>query len=429
MLRIDKLSYSYGDKRVLEEIDLYIEEGEFIGIIGPNGSGKSTLLKNISNFLKPEAGAIYLNHRILNDYSAIELARQLAVVPQDTYINYNFSVYDLVMMGRNPYQDRWGRVSQEDKEIVREAMELTDILDFKDKGINQLSGGERQRVIIARALAQKPQILLLDEPTASLDINYQQEIFDLLANLNKELGITIIVVSHDLNLSSQYCSKLILLYKRKINKIGNPEEVLTADNIAEVYQTEVMVEKNPLTDRPYIIMIPDRKTRLEQNRAFHPQKEGNSLKIHVICGGGTGRKLLGLLFQEGFQVSCGVLNQGDADWETAHKYGFKIIEIPPFSAIDFQSLQYNLQLIKEANVVIVSDVPFGPGNLASLEQLTEIKDKKVLLLTGRGIKNRDHTGGQAQKYWDKLIKQENTILINRTAKVFEVIKELRNKTL
>jgi iron complex transport system ATP-binding protein len=421
MLRIDKLSYSYGDKRVLEEIDLYIEEGEFIGIIGPNGSGKSTLLKNISNFLKPEAGAIYLNHRILNDYSAIELARQLAVVPQDTYINYNFSVYDLVMMGRNPYQDRWGRVAREDMKVVREAMEKTDIMDFKDKGINQLSGGERQRVIIARALAQKPEILLLDEPTASLDINYQQEIFDLLANLNKELGITIIVVSHDLNLSSQYCSKLILLYKGKINKIGNPEEVLTADNIAEVYQTEVMVEKNPLTDRPYIIMIPDRRARFRNTETgFHSREKEHPVKVHVICGGGTGRKLLGLLFQEGFQVSCGVLNQGDADWETARKLGIEVAEAPPFSPIDKKGLQHNRKLLNKADLIIMTDVPFGNGNLENLTQVLEQDAQKTILYNKRNIDERDFTDGIASGYWKLLLEKKNTI----TVKTFMELKKV-----
>ncbi len=422
MLRIEKLVYSYGNKRVLERIDLFISEQEFIGIIGPNGSGKSTLLKNISNFLQPQSGNVYLNHRMLNDYSAVELARQLAVVPQDTFVNYNFSVYDLVMMGRNPYQNRWGKVSQEDKEIVNEIMKLTDIICFKDKGINQLSGGERQRVIIARALAQKPRVLLLDEPTASLDINYQQEIFDILANLNRELEITIVVVSHDLNLSSQYCSKLVLLNKGRINKIGSPEEVLTMSNIEEVYQTEVVVEKNPLTDRPFIIMVPDRKKRIRDTKTgFNDFKNKQAINIHVICGGGIGRELLSLLHHEGYQVSCGVLNQGDADWEIARKLGMEIAEAPPFSPINKKGLEDNQLLLNKAGLIIVADIPFGNGNLANLTQILEIDNKEIVLHNKRDISKRDFTGGAAAKYWKSLLEKKNTTQIRTIQEIKEFL--------
>ncbi|MFW6270703.1 MAG: ABC transporter ATP-binding protein, partial [Bacillota bacterium] len=199
MIKADKLNYSYQqNKKILKNINFAITRKQFVGLIGPNGCGKSTLLKNISNILKPESGTVYLNKKLLNEYNSKDLAQKMAVVPQETYINFNFTVYDLIMMGRNPYQDRWGKVKKRDKKIIREAMNLTDTYHFKDKMVNTLSGGEKQRVIIARALAQKPRILLLDEPTASLDINYQGEIYDLLSYLNKELDLTILSVSHDL---------------------------------------------------------------------------------------------------------------------------------------------------------------------------------------------------------------------------------------
>lgn len=262
MIKIEGLHFSYGDKRVLKEINLYLTRGDFIGIIGPNGSGKSTFLKTLSGYLPADKGVIYLDNYLLNKVSNEDLARIMAVVPQDTNVDYNFKVYDLIMMGRRPYQNRWGMVSEQDREIVSEVMEMTDTQGFSQENINKLSGGERQRVIIARALAQEPDILLLDEPTASLDINYQGEIFDLLAKLNRYRGITIILVSHDLNLSGQYCDRLILLKDGQVYKTGIPTEVLRSETIAEVYQSDVIIEENPFTGKPYLIMVPggDRKS-------------------------------------------------------------------------------------------------------------------------------------------------------------------------
>ncbi|MFW5788226.1 MAG: ABC transporter ATP-binding protein, partial [Halanaerobiales bacterium] len=294
MLEIENLKFGYKNKEVLKNINLYIKHRDFLGIIGPNGSGKSTLLKNISRIVCPNKGVVYLDDRLLQEYNNRDLAKKMAVVPQDTTLNFNFNVYDIIMMGRNPYQNRWGNISEEDKKVVKEAMCLTDTYFLRDKNINNLSGGERQRVIIARALAQKPDLLLLDEPTSSLDINYQGEIFDLLTDLNQNLDLTIIVVSHDLNLSSQYCDELILLYEGEIFEAGTPEEVLTPQNIKAVYKTEVIIKENPLTDRPYVTLIP----RDYQQKCNLP---GHKERIHVIAGGGAGKELLKLLHRNGYR--------------------------------------------------------------------------------------------------------------------------------
>ncbi len=394
LLEIDKLTFSYQQKKILKAIELFVIEREFIGIIGPNGSGKSTLLKNISRIITPETGFIYLDRQLLNQYSNNQLARLMAVVPQDTSVNYNFTVYDLVMMGRSPYQDRWGRISPGDREIVREALELTETIQFSDRDINELSGGERQRVIIARALAQRPQLLLLDEPTASLDINYQREIFDLLTRLNQELGLTVLVVSHDLNLSSQYCNKLVLLREGEIYKTGTPGEVMTSENIRAVYQTEVIIKNNPLTDRPYIILMPKGEV---------VRRNGRHKKVHLICGGGSGKELIEYLAEQGYQLSCGVLNKGDSDWEVARRLKVELVEIPPFSPIDQESLTLNQRLIAESDLVIVSSTPFGHGNLANLEMLVGFKNKKIVLFNRPAIQQRDYTGGLAREYWNLLL--------------------------
>ncbi len=416
MIKIQDLDFSYGNLKILKKINIDVEKNEFVGIIGPNGSGKSTLLKNISNILKPESGLIYLDYKLLNKYKPRELARQMAVVPQETLINFNFNVYDLIMMGRNPYQDRWGRITEEDKRIVDEALKLTDTDKFKLKKVNELSGGERQRVIIARALAQKPEILLLDEPTSSLDINYQGEIFDLLSYLNKELNITIITVSHDLNLTGQYCDRIILIQGGSVFTSGTPDEVLTADNIGKVYKTEVIIKESPLTGRPYVTLIPRSYNRIKNRE--------KNITIHLVCGGGTGKELMDKLYGEGFNLTCGVLNQGDADWELAKRLNLETVEIPPFVPIEKEKLQENRDLMEKADIILVCDTPFGYGNLGNLRLVANLKDKDVILYEKRNFAERDYTDGLACEYWNQIIKKENTFKTSRIQDLIQIINKL-----
>ncbi len=422
MLKAENLSFSYqSGSRILKELNIIVESGEFTGIIGPNGSGKSTFIKNICNLFHPDSGVIYLNSRRLNQMSAGELARSMAVVPQETNISFNFTVYDLIMMGRNPYQDRWGRIDDEDRKKVEEAMRLTDVRDFRDKTIDQLSGGERQRVIIARALAQSPEILLLDEPTSSLDINYQGEIFDLLSYLNRERDLTIIVVSHDLNLSGQYCQRLILLKDGRVYTSGSPGEVLTEDNINEVYEARVIVEDNQLTGRPFISIMP-------REQGDYLEKLEGAGRVHVICGGGNAQKLLQRLYHCGFKVSCGILNQGDSDWDLARRLGFEIVDIPPFAYIEEEDLSKNRERLSECEVILVADLPFGHGNAGNLLQLQEVEDKEIIFLQRRSIEERDYTDGKAAAVWESLISRDNTHTVSDVEEMIERTSQLITET-
>ncbi|MGM0549182.1 MAG: ABC transporter ATP-binding protein [Bacillota bacterium] len=420
MLKTNNIKFSYAQEKILKGIDLQIKKGSFVGIIGPNASGKSTLLKNISKSLKSDSGLVYLDRKLLNDYDSLELAKKMAVVPQNTEVNFNFNVYDIIMMGRHPYQKRWSRLSKEDKKIVKEAMEVTHTLKLKNKLINELSGGERQRVIIARALAQKPDILLLDEPTSSLDINYQGEIYDLLNYLNQEFEITIITVSHDLNLTALYCEELILLKDGKIFAVGSANEVLTEKNIKAVYQAEVLIKKNPLSEKPFVTILPKSNFKKFEK----PKKD---FKIHVIAGGGTAKKFLYQLESLGYDLSIGVLNIGDADWQAAKELGVKIVEAPPFIDISKKEIVQNKKLITEADLIILSDLPFGHGNLANLEVLTTVPNKNKILFNNLSIDERDYMGGAAKKVWNKLIKEdENIILLKNKDNLVSEIKKLEN---
>ena len=405
MIKAENIKFSYSKNEIiLKGIDMEINRGEFVGIIGPNASGKSTLLKNISKSLTADSGTVLLEDRFLNKYSNAELAKKMAVVPQNTEINFNFSVYDIIMMGRHPYQKKWSNTSEKDKKVLKEVMELTDTWKLRNKSINDLSGGEKQRVIIARALAQKPEILLLDEPTSSLDINYQGEIYDLLKYLNQKLGLTIITVSHDLNLTAQYCQKLILLKRGKVYSAGSANSVLTEKNIKAVYNAEVMIRKNPLSDRPFITLIPKNNV----GKKVGPKKD---LKIHVLGGGGTAQNFLHKLDQKGYQLSIGVLNIGDADWQTAKELNLEIVEAPPFVDISQKEIDKNKKMIKKADLIILSDLPFGHGNLANLKILLDFPEKKKILLTNIEIKKRDYIKGKAENIWNKLLEVDNNIIL------------------
>ena len=252
---IEDLSFKYDTDEVLKNIDLEIPRGSFVSILGPNGSGKTTLLKNICNILKPNNGKILINNREVSNYKYKELAKIIAVVHQNSDIQFDFSVFDIVLMGRFPYTSRFKGENSKDVEIAKEAMINTGTWELREKGINEISGGERQRVMIARALAQEPEILILDEPISNLDIKYQVGILELCKRLNKEKGLTIIMTLHDINLAGRYSDYLILLDKGRIKIMDVPEKVLTKENISNVYGIKVDILKRNGDKTPYIIPV------------------------------------------------------------------------------------------------------------------------------------------------------------------------------
>jgi len=255
IIEVHNLSYKYINEWVLSNINFDVIRGEILGIVGPNGSGKSTMLKLLSGVLKPVEGEILLLGRPLTELKHKAISRIIGVVPQNTVVGFPFTAQEIVLMGRAPHLSMFQMESQKDYKMVEQAMQYTNSLEFADRKINELSGGERQRVIIARALAQEPKIILLDEPTAHLDLKYQVEIFDLVRQLNQESQMTVVVVSHDLNLAGGYCDRLILLKNGEVYEIGSPKKILTEENIKAVYDAEVLVSPNPLTGSPHITLV------------------------------------------------------------------------------------------------------------------------------------------------------------------------------
>jgi iron complex transport system ATP-binding protein len=254
LLEIKKVCGGYNKKNVLHDISFNVKNNDFLGIIGPNGSGKSTLLKLLSRVLVPSQGTVLFEQKDLSKLDLKSLFKRVAFVPQDTLINFSYSVWEIVLMGRIPHLNRLQLETKKDFLIAKKALSLTDALYLKEKKIDQLSAGERQRVIIAKALAQEPSLLFLDEPTSHLDIGHQMQILKLLKKLNQQMKLTIVMVLHDLNLASEYCNRLILLNKGEIYQEGTSIEVLNVQNIETVYKTKVVVQKNPISGNPNIIL-------------------------------------------------------------------------------------------------------------------------------------------------------------------------------
>ncbi len=257
-VELREVSAGYNGTPVLSNISLKVKEGEFLGIIGPNGAGKSTLLRVIAGTLTPSKGEVFINEKRMRKYRRKELAKIEGVVPQQSFFSLPFKCFDIVLMGRFPYVG-W-REKHEDYEIATRAMKLTETYESKDRLIQEVSGGELQRVRIARALAQEPEILLLDEPTAHLDIHHEIGIFEILKRLNQverssPQGLTVIITSHDLNTVGAYAKVLALLKNGEIVKLGAPGEVLEKSLIEEVYHARVIIKEHPATHTPLIIPI------------------------------------------------------------------------------------------------------------------------------------------------------------------------------
>lgn len=268
--RLDGVAFSYGPRRgpaegrtdgwALRGLTCEVREGEILGIIGPNGSGKSTLLKLLGAILPPHRGAIYLGNRSLDSIMRQELARLVAYVPQSSAVAFPFTLAEFVLMGRFPHRRSDGVMSwlgwetEEDLRAAEQAMEAMEILPLANRAVGDVSGGERQRAVIARALAQEPRILLLDEPTVFLDLRHQLDICAIVRRLNREQGLTVVWVSHDLNLAAQHCDRLLLLQDGALARVGTPSAVLQPDVIESVYRCPVLVDRHPVSGAPRVTL-------------------------------------------------------------------------------------------------------------------------------------------------------------------------------
>lgn len=252
------LSFSYGKRDALCAVDLHVEPGEVVGVLGPNGSGKSTLIRVLSGVLPGYAGSATLEGREVREIGRRELAREMAVVQQEPGFSFAFTALEIVLMGRHPHLAGLAFESERDIELARTSLELCGAGALASRPIHELSSGERQRVVFARALAQQPRALLLDEPASFLDIRHQVELYDTVRRLVADSGCSVLTVLHDLNLAAEYCDRIYLLREGRVAARGQTEEVFTYANLKRVFETEVYVDTNALTGRMLVVPLPGR---------------------------------------------------------------------------------------------------------------------------------------------------------------------------
>ena len=255
LLEAQQVTFTYGSEAVLRELTLALAPGELLGVLGPNGSGKTTLVRLLSGVLAPTSGSVQLAGQPLARLGRREVARRLAVVPQDPTLDFPFTALEVVLMGRSPHLSALGFPRAHDLAVARAAMARLDVAGFEHRPLERLSGGERQRVLLARAIAQDPQVLLLDEPTTHLDLRHQTGIYDVVHALRRERGTAVLSVLHDPNLAALYCDRLVLLAGGGIARQGSAREVLTPEALRAAYGTDVHVGVHPLSGGPIVLPV------------------------------------------------------------------------------------------------------------------------------------------------------------------------------
>jgi iron complex transport system ATP-binding protein len=263
ILDIKDISLDFRDKSILLDLSFSVSGGEFFVIIGPNGAGKTSLLKVLAGLQKPDQGSVIVKGKNISQYRRRNLSQIMAIVPQQIEVGFPFTVADTVVMGRSPHLGILGMEGENDFYIAGEAMKFTEVAHLADRKLYQLSGGELQRVIIARAICQQPEIILLDEPTTALDPAHQLKIMDLMEKFRREQGTTVIMVSHDLNLASMYGDRLLLLKEGRVIKTGEPAEVLDKELLEQSYGCRMMVDESPLGQTVRVTPIPDKYLHTE----------------------------------------------------------------------------------------------------------------------------------------------------------------------
>jgi iron complex transport system ATP-binding protein len=254
MLTIHDLNVSYGERSAIRSLDLSLANGEILGLIGPNGAGKTSLIRALSGVLPIQDGAVQYEDQPLLKLSEMERARLLAVVPQSSQLPPAFSVYECVALGRTPHLSWLGKLGERDRAAIDWAMQACEIAALGDRRAGELSGGEQQRVLLARALAQDCPVLLLDEPTAHLDLHNQVALLSLVQRLSRQRNLAVLIAMHDLNLAALYADRLALLVEGRLQAVGAPHEVLTADHLQRAFQVPLSVYPNPTHDLPWVVL-------------------------------------------------------------------------------------------------------------------------------------------------------------------------------
>jgi iron complex transport system ATP-binding protein len=352
MLRTNKLTVGYGKEIVVADIDVMLMKGQFVCLLGPNGSGKSTILKTIVRMLSPLGGAVYLDDKEIVRMSNQEMAKTTAVVLTEPVSAGLLTAYDVVMLGRHPYTGMLGKPTKRDSDIVIESLKIVNAENIAQRYFSELSDGEKQKTLLARALAQEPKLIVLDEPTSHLDARHRVEVMLILRQLSRESGVTVIASLHDIDLAMKACDVAILIKDKHVIACGMPEDVLTEGLVTELYGMG--------------------KAKFDTGLGgieLKNQQTGN--KIFVVAGAGTGASVYRLLTKHGFYISTGILQENDMDYRIAQSLGTEIIRSQAYQNITRDSYHKALQTLDLCEQIIDSGFPVGITNQPNIELVAQ----------------------------------------------------------
>ncbi|MGI0139710.1 MAG: ABC transporter ATP-binding protein [Thermoplasmata archaeon] len=395
-LELRGVSVSYGSHPALVEVDVGVDPGEFVALAGPNGSGKTTLIRAVLGFLAPARGDVRVFGSPIAELSPRFRARSVAWVPQDEPARDDVPLLDYVLYGRYAHQEMLEGESAEDVRIAREVLEQVGLADRAEDGILSISGGERQRAILARALAQKPKLLLLDEPTSHLDIGHQLDILGRVRGLARRRGVTVVAALHDLNLAARFADRIVVLSHGRVVADGPASSVLSEELLRRVWGVAAELRRDPRTGTPFLIPYPLPLAMPAADRTARGT-------VHVVGGGGAAGTYLRGLTDGGWVVSAGVLHLLDSDTETAAALGIPIAEEVPFAPLGEVARARQHELLAAAHAIVVAPFAVGPSNLANLEDLRPFAGRiPIWLVAEPPIRERDFSGGHATEVYEVL---------------------------
>jgi len=350
VIECENLAVGYKKKAVLSNINMGFEEGQFVALLGPNGAGKTTLLRTLANLLPLVSGKIRIMGKEISEIHAPELAKLMSVVLTDKVSPPMFSVFEFVSLGRYPHTGYLGRLSAKDCRVVQESLEAVNALDLIDRPFDNISDGERQKVLVARALAQEPQLLVLDEPTIHLDLKHRMEVMAILRDLCRDKGITVVASLHDVDVAAKVADKVVLVKKGEVSDWGTTEKILTGEVVSDLYQFE----------------------GVEFNRHLGSMelRGSNSCgKAFVVAGMGSGATLYRLLAKRGFAISTGIVHTNDLDYFVAQSLGADCSSQEPMEGTDSDAMTVAMRYLEECDFVIDSGFDIGSINQANLKLL------------------------------------------------------------
>ncbi|HEV2317230.1 MAG TPA: ABC transporter ATP-binding protein [Thermoplasmata archaeon] len=395
----DHVTVRYRDRVALHDVSLEARSGEFIALTGPNGSGKTTLLRAGLGLLRPSEGQVRLLGRPSLEMGARERARRVAWVPQEEFPRDNLRVVDYVLFGRYAHWEPFEVEGPQDLRRARAALDDAGLLDRADSGILELSGGERQRALLARALVQEAPVLLLDEPTAYLDIGHELDLLARVRRLVADRGGTVIAAMHDLNLAARFADRMTVLSRGRVVDDGPPREVLSESLLREVWGVTAELRRDPATGQPYLLPM---LTEPSRRRSAGSQRAGT---VHVVGGGGAAGPVLRRLAESGFRLTAGALNLLDSDAQVAEELEVVFAAEVPFAPVGEAARAEHRRLLTLAEAIVVAPFAVGPSNLVNLEDLRPFAGRTpMFLLGGPPGPDRDYTGGAARSEWAALVR-------------------------